>query len=89
MGWVYHRFQEQKCSRSAHLQLIWEIPYKLFEVVTNRDLAGDKGIWWSRERCGKGEEMHAIMKNGPGRWTSALSPFRSQCDLVIYHDLSF
>jgi hypothetical protein len=36
--------------------------YKLFGVVTNRDLAGDKLIWWSRERCGKGEEMHAIMK---------------------------
>jgi hypothetical protein len=37
--------------------------YKLFGVVTNRDLAGYKLIWWSRERCGKGEEMHAIMKN--------------------------
>jgi hypothetical protein len=37
--------------------------YKLFGVVTNRDLPGDKLIWWSRERCGKGEEMHAIMKN--------------------------
>ena len=40
-----------------------EKQYKLFGVVTNRDLAGDKLIWWSRERCGKGEEMHAIMKN--------------------------
>jgi hypothetical protein len=37
--------------------------YKLFGIVTNRDLPGDKLIWWSRERCGKGEEMHAIMKN--------------------------
>jgi Transposase DDE domain group 1 len=37
--------------------------YKLFGVVTNRDLPGDKLIWWSRERCGKGEEMHAIMKH--------------------------
>jgi hypothetical protein len=37
--------------------------YKLHGLVTNRDLAGDKLIWWSRERCGKGEEMHAIMKN--------------------------
>lgn len=36
--------------------------YKLFGVVTNRDLPGDKLIWWYRERCGKGEEMHAIMK---------------------------
>ena len=37
--------------------------YKLHGLVTNRDLAGDKLIWWSRERCGKGEEMHAIMKS--------------------------
>jgi hypothetical protein len=37
--------------------------YKLFGLVTNRDLAGDQLIGWSRERCGKGEEMHAIMKN--------------------------
>ena len=37
--------------------------YKLFGVVTNRDIPGDKLIWWSRERCGKAEEMHAIMKD--------------------------
>lgn len=37
--------------------------YKLFGLVTNRYLAGDQLIWWSRERCGKGEEMHAIMKH--------------------------
>src|SRR5512137_3049966 len=37
--------------------------YKLQGIVTNRDLAGDKLIWWSRERCGKGEEMHSIMKS--------------------------
>jgi hypothetical protein len=40
-----------------------EQKYKLFGLVTNRDLAGDQLIWWSRERCGKGEEMHAIMKH--------------------------
>jgi hypothetical protein len=39
-----------------------ETHYKPFGVVTNRDLPGDKLIWWSRERCGKGEEMHSIMK---------------------------
>ncbi len=37
--------------------------YKLFGLVTNRDLPGDQLIWWSRERCGKGEEMHKIMKD--------------------------
>jgi Transposase DDE domain group 1 len=37
--------------------------YKLHGLVTNRDIAGDQLIWWSRERCGKGEEMHSIMKS--------------------------
>ncbi len=36
--------------------------YKLFGLVTNRDIPGDKLIWWHRARCGKGEEMHGIMK---------------------------
>ena len=40
-----------------------EKQYKLHGLVTNRDIAGDKLIWWSRERCGKGEEMHSIMKS--------------------------
>jgi hypothetical protein len=40
-----------------------EKKYKLFGLVTNRDLPGEQLIWWSRERCGKGEEMHAIMKH--------------------------
>ena len=38
------------------------VRYKLFGVVTNRDLSGDKIIRWSRARCGKGEEMHSILK---------------------------
>ena len=50
-----------------------EKQYKLFGLVTNRDMAGDQIIWWSRERCGKGEEMHAIMKHdlAGGRLPSA------------------
>jgi hypothetical protein len=40
-----------------------ERKYKLHGIVTNRGLAGDKLIWWSRERCGKGEEMHSVMKS--------------------------
>lgn len=39
-----------------------EARYKLFGVVTNRDLPGDEVIWWHRARCGKGEEIHGIMK---------------------------
>ena len=36
--------------------------YKLFGLVANRDIPGDKLIWWYRARCSKGEEMHKIMK---------------------------
>jgi hypothetical protein len=37
-------------------------PYKLFGVVTNRAGDGAEVIRWHRERCGKSEEAHAIMK---------------------------
>ena len=37
--------------------------YKLFGVVTNRKSAGDQVIWWLRERCGKSEEVHSVMKS--------------------------
>ncbi|MBT9137384.1 MAG: hypothetical protein DDT34_02476 [Firmicutes bacterium] len=36
--------------------------YKLHAVITNRDLAGDDLIRWYRDRCGKSEEVHAVMK---------------------------
>lgn len=36
--------------------------HKLHAVVTNRDLAGDNLIRWYRERCGKSEEVHSVMK---------------------------
>jgi hypothetical protein len=39
-----------------------ERQYKVFGMVTNRDIPGDKLIWWHRARCGKGEEIHKIMK---------------------------
>ena len=37
--------------------------YKLTGVVTNRTLGGERLIWWHRERCGKSEEVHDILKN--------------------------
>ena len=37
--------------------------YKLFGVVTNRKDTGDQVIWWLRERCGKSEEVHSVMKS--------------------------
>jgi hypothetical protein len=36
--------------------------YKVFGMVTNRGIPGDKLIWWHRARCGKGEEIHKVMK---------------------------
>jgi len=37
--------------------------YKLFGVVTNRDIPGEELIWWHRERCGRSEQAHDVMKN--------------------------
>ena len=37
--------------------------HKLFGVVPNRELAGDELIWWSRQRCGKSEEAHGVLKD--------------------------
>ena len=37
--------------------------YKLFGMVTNRKDPGDQVIWWLRERCGKSEEVHSVMKS--------------------------
>ena len=36
--------------------------HKLFGVVTNRDLPGDEVTRCSRQRCGKGEEVHGVLK---------------------------
>jgi len=36
--------------------------YKIFGIVTNRDMEGSALITWLHERCGKSEEAHAVMK---------------------------
>ena len=36
--------------------------YKVFGMVTNRDLEGNELINWLHQRCGKSEEAHSIMK---------------------------
>lgn len=49
--------------------------FKLFAVVTNRhETPGDELIWWHRERCGKSEEVHGVMKRdlAGGRLPSGL-----------------
>jgi hypothetical protein len=41
----------------------WEAgTYKVTAVVTNCDIPAEDLIWWYRERCGKSEEAHSIMK---------------------------
>jgi len=37
--------------------------YKLFGTVTNMEMEGEELIEWHRERCGKSEEAHGVMKN--------------------------
>ncbi len=36
--------------------------YKLSAIVTNLDWYGELIVHWYRERCGKSEEAHSIMK---------------------------
>lgn len=36
--------------------------YKVFGIVTNRDLEGNELINWLHKRCGKSEEAHSVMK---------------------------
>jgi len=37
--------------------------YKVFGMVTNMDWEGERIIHWLHERCGKSEEVHAVMKD--------------------------
>ena len=39
-----------------------QVHYKLYGLVTNIDADGERIIHWHRERCGKSEEVHAVMK---------------------------
>jgi hypothetical protein len=36
--------------------------YKVFGIVTNRELEGNELINWLHKRCGKSEEAHSVMK---------------------------
>lgn len=37
-------------------------PYKIRGIVTNRTIDGNELVQWYRQRCGKSEEVHAVMK---------------------------
>ncbi len=39
--------------------------YKVTALITNRDLPGPEVIRWYRERCGKSEEVHRVLKDDP------------------------
>ncbi len=41
---------------------IRERRYKIFGIVSNRDIEGGELIHWLHKRCGKSEEAHGIMK---------------------------
>jgi hypothetical protein len=53
--------EEQLCLPFPTVGFGWA-QYKLFGIVTNRDIPADKLIWWHRKRCGKSEEVHSVMK---------------------------
>lgn len=36
--------------------------HKVYGVVTNRELPGEALVWWYRQRCGKSEEAHGVLK---------------------------
>ena len=48
--------------------------YRVSGVVTNRDIDAEKLVWWYRQRCGKGEEVHSVLKEdlAGGRLPSGL-----------------
>jgi hypothetical protein len=39
------------------------IRYKVFGIVTNMDWDGERLVHWLHERCGKSEEVHAVLKH--------------------------
>ena len=39
-----------------------KMPFPAMEL-SNRDWFKDEVIWWSRQRCGKGEEVHSVLKS--------------------------
>ncbi len=54
--------EEQQRLPFPTLELPRQGRYKLFGLVTNRDLPGEEVIQWHRQRCGKSEAVHGVMK---------------------------
>ena len=50
--------------KGLHVTLMSGKPYKLFGIASNiMSTPGDEIILWHRERCGKSEQVHDILKN--------------------------
>jgi len=62
---------EQKVLPGMEQALLFPFPtltmkdkrYKIFGLVTNREVEGEELVHWYWERCGKSEEAHGVMKN--------------------------
>lgn len=54
---------EQQSLPFPTLELPQKGRYKVFGLVTNRDLPGEEVIQWHRQRCGKSEAVHGVMKD--------------------------
>jgi hypothetical protein len=53
----------ETAAASDHVQTQSGEKYKIYGIVTNRAVGGNELIQWYRERCGKSEEVHAVMKD--------------------------
>ena len=57
--------------------------YRIRGLVSNRlDLPGDELVRWYRARCGKGEAVHIVLKDGPGGRAAAVGALRGERGLV-------
>jgi hypothetical protein len=53
---------EEMTDASESVELCSGERYKIRGIVTNRTTEGNELIQWYRQRCGKSEEIHAVMK---------------------------
>lgn len=63
---LYHQLElpgYETAEESDQVQTSGGGRYKIRGIVTNRTVNGNELIRWYRERCGKSEEVHAVMKD--------------------------
>ena len=59
--------------------------YKIFSIVTNRDIDGSELIQWHRKSCGKSKHFHSIQKEGltGGQFPPNLFGSNSACWVIM------